>query len=292
MATTAIPSPTANSPALTRRKAMIATAAAPLAMTGSSAIASTTQSVDPALTALRIATDAEVAYNAAYEAADNAEPAQFVKVPLAFGGEETAHTNEEIDRIIEAQEFDARFHRADWIDPTPDLIANKQYITANPYEPNAAALKNELADRKRKSVEAYEAAGFEGAQAAFRAAQQALIDTRATTVAGIVAKLRFSVGEDAKEYANDAERGLILSAIADAERLAAEGLAMTAPTTPISDDDRLDDLIAFTVETGISLDLTEAITRGLDNENHDRVLSNLRQNVRPNFVVFIEEPQA
>ena len=64
---------------------------------------------------------------------------------------------------------------------------------------------------------------------------------------------------------------------------------MISPSTPLTNDDRLDSLIAFTVETGISLDLTEAITRGLDGENHDRVLNNFRENVRSNFVLFISE---
>ena len=64
------------------------------------------------------------------------------------------------------------------------------------------------------------------------------------------------------------------------------------PTEPARDDDRLDSLIAFSIETGITLDLTEAVTRGLDDENHDRVLKNFRENVRPNFVVFSGKPEA
>ena len=65
---------------------------------------------------------------------------------------------------------------------------------------------------------------------------------------------------------------------------------ITAPERPmkttISDDDRLDSLIETSLDTDISLDLIEAITRGLDGENHNRVLSNFRQNVRANFVLF------
>lgn len=201
---------------MNRRNVLKVTTAAPLAMIDP---ARTGQGVDPAVTAFKIACDAEDASTAAYEQADAIAPPSFVRV-----NGEAAFTPEGIDRLVSRYTFRQAFARTVWPEGSRTPAQEEQHriereATAGPI-PDAHALKAELAENQRQKAEAFQGCQVEKAKQAFRDAQQALIDTPATSLAGVVAKLRFAVGIEATAIAGDAESELIHGAIADAERLA------------------------------------------------------------------------
>jgi len=200
---------------VTRRTALATTAAAPLALTKAVDAA---QDADPAVCAFHAAVEADAAYNEAYRLAEEASP----RCVIEFAGKR-AHSAQGIDHMIEQYRTSKIFAGVRWIGPrTPEQQERdraRKEATAAPV-PDAGPLKADLADQYRRHEEIFEAYKVDELREAYYSAEQALIDTPATTFEGIAAKLRLAVGVEEKANAESAESLLTFAAIADAERLA------------------------------------------------------------------------
>lgn len=187
---------------------------------------------DPTLAAYAAWKAADAASIAAYVASEDETPGNFVVVPTAKGERTIAHSAEQIDQIIKQQVLSAAFDGIDWIDPTP---AQRERLAKHrarpPYTaPDAADLKAQLADNIAADAEIKQRHRVDELRDACVAAQKTLIDTPATSFAGIAAKCRFeltlSYGDpDCDVIDDDPTARSLLSIMNDAERLAAEGLS-------------------------------------------------------------------
>ena len=203
---------------VTRRTALAAAATAPLALATSTTAA---QGVDPAVAAFDAWVIADREDSDALQKVGDEAPSESVRVPAYRKNRMLiAHTEAEVDQIIEQQKINFIFDRANWIDPSPARAEGMAYAKANPYTaPDADALKAELRENIATAAEVNRKHRVEEKRAAYRAATDALIATPATTLSGIALKVRFASMYLDLEAQDEAA---LLGILRDAERLAGE----------------------------------------------------------------------
>jgi len=261
----------------TRRAALGAIAAAPVATIAGTAISKTAISeIDPVLIARDAWREAKRAYLDALHRAETAGGDQCVEIPAALGGDpRRAITAADIDKIIGQERNNAAFAFTRWgANPPKSAATEEQKAAARVWcenRPDAEALKDTLAEANARLAAAWEAENVDALDRAERDAHKAFIATPATSAEGIAAKLR---ADSDPSYEVDA-------ALADLDRMAGQGVQIATGSTESavdadynSSDARLDALILTAQESGAPMHVLEAYTRDLDPAATAKVLAN------------------